>query len=172
MPLSAWRTTSRRRSVARTTPVWANCTGTVYADPIRTENAVHSLEHGAIWITYNPTISSTRTRSTASPHASTASLHADVAVPRPRAAPSLCSRGATSSRSTSADDERIDQFITALRLNPNAYPEVGASCSTNPRRSIPSNPPPFDPTPPGADAVPMDGTGATPATDEQIPAGG
>src|SRR5690606_388113 len=33
---------------------WADCTGTVYDVDIRHENAVHGLEHGAVWVTYNP----------------------------------------------------------------------------------------------------------------------
>jgi hypothetical protein len=35
-------------------PVWQNCG--VYAQPVTTANAVHSLEHGAVWITYRPGI--------------------------------------------------------------------------------------------------------------------
>jgi hypothetical protein len=33
---------------------WQNCMGDVYDAPIASEHAVHSLEHGAVWVTYNP----------------------------------------------------------------------------------------------------------------------
>lgn len=34
-------------------PVWADCDAKVYTKAPAEENAVHSLEHGAVWITYN-----------------------------------------------------------------------------------------------------------------------
>ncbi|MEV8591762.1 DUF3105 domain-containing protein [Streptomyces sp. NPDC052012] len=34
-------------------PVWMNCNGDVYTKEINNTNAVHSLEHGAVWVTYN-----------------------------------------------------------------------------------------------------------------------
>ncbi|MFJ8824955.1 DUF3105 domain-containing protein [Streptomyces sp. NPDC102467] len=34
-------------------PVWMNCNGDVYGKSIPNENAVHALEHGSVWVTYN-----------------------------------------------------------------------------------------------------------------------
>jgi len=34
-------------------PNWQNCMGDVYDDPIAKEHAVHAMEHGAVWVTYD-----------------------------------------------------------------------------------------------------------------------
>ncbi|GAA5068265.1 DUF3105 domain-containing protein [Nocardia callitridis] len=146
---------------------WATCTGTVYPTAIRTENAVHSLEHGAVWIAYNPDkvdaagIATLREKVEGKPYTLMSPYPAmDTAI-------SLQSWG-HQLKVDSVDDQRINQFITALRLNNYAYPEVGADCSTIAFDT--DNPPPFDPTPPGPDAVPMDGKGL--ARDQSETGGG
>lgn len=150
--------------------IWATCTGTVYDQAIRTENAVHSLEHGAVWIAYNPDSVSGDDLSTLSDKVDGEAYTLMSPYPGLDTPVALQSWG-HQLKVDSADDERIDQFITALRLNQNTYPEIGASCSSIPDSGFdPDNPPPFDPSAPGPDAVPMDGGGIAP--DQSETAGG
>ncbi|MBF0661362.1 MULTISPECIES: DUF3105 domain-containing protein [unclassified Rhodococcus (in: high G+C Gram-positive bacteria)] len=149
--------------------VWATCTGTVYDQPVRTENMVHSLEHGAVWIAYNPDLVDDAARDALAGKVDGRTYTMMSPYPGLDSPISLQSWG-HQLKVDSADDERIDQFIASLRLNQYAYPEVGASCSTLPASFDPANPPPFDASEPGPDAVPMDG-GTVDGT-EQIPAGG
>lgn len=145
---------------------WATCTGTVYPNAVRTENMVHALEHGSVWIAYNPTqvsgdaLNLLKVRAEGKPYTMLSPYPGlDKAI-------SLQSWG-HQLKLDSADDPRIDEFIAALRSNPNGvYPEVGASCDAVPGSFDPDNPPPFDPTPPGKDAKPMDYKGTSTAQGE------
>ncbi len=135
--------------------VWAACNGVVYATAVRNENMIHSLEHGAVWIAYDPA------RVTG---AELAALQGVVrgqpylmispypGLDRPV---SLQSWG-HQLKLDSTDDPRITAFIRALRANPATHPEPGATCDVNPSTFDVDNPPPFDPTPPGPDAVPVE----------------
>ncbi|QNG18258.1 DUF3105 domain-containing protein [Rhodococcus triatomae] len=152
--------------------VWATCTGTVYPEPIRTENAVHSLEHGAVWITYDPDALSDDQREVLVDKVDGNTYMMLSPFPGQDTPISLQSWGHQLAVD-SADDERVDQFVNALRLNPNTHPEVGASCSTIPGSGFDTDTPPaFDPNPPGPDAVPMDGGGIQPDPSELVPGGG
>lgn len=154
---------------------WATCTGTVYEQAIRTENAVHSLEHGAVWVAYNPDTVSGDALATLEEKVDGETYMLLSPYPGLDTAVALQSWG-HQLKVDSVDDERIDQFITALRLNQNTYPEVGASCSSIPGSGFdPENPPAFDPSAPGPDAVPMDGGNIAPDPSEVgggVPAGG
>lgn len=155
--------------------VWATCTGIVYPEAIRTENAVHSLEHGAVWITYNPDdLNEDQIQSLADRVDGETQMMMSP-YPGLDTPVSLQSWG-HQLKLDSVDDERIGQFISALRLNRFAYPEVGASCASVPGAGDnafdPDNPPLFDASAPGADAVPMDGAGITPDASETSGAGG
>ncbi|WP_338886032.1 DUF3105 domain-containing protein [Rhodococcus sovatensis] len=151
---------------------WATCTGIVYPEAIRTENAVHSLEHGAVWITYNPDELSEDEISTLADKVDGETYMLMSPYPGQDTPVSLQSWG-HQLKVDSVDDDRVDQFISALRLNRYQYPEVGASCATVPGGGFdPDNPPLFDASAPGADAVPMDGGGITPDTSETSGMGG
>jgi len=146
---------------------WATCTGIVYPNAVRTENMVHALEHGAVWIAYNPqqitgdALNLLSVRAKGKPYTM---LSPYPGLDKPI---SLQSWG-HQLKLDDVNDARIDEFIAALRSNPNGvYPEVGASCDAVPGSFDPDNPPPFDPSKPGKDAKPMDYKGSSGAQPEQ-----
>ena len=104
----------------------ADCTGTVYDVDIRNENAVHSLEHGAVWITYDP-------QRVDEDGVATLRDLVDGRVglmlsPRPGLDASISVQAwRTQLTAGSATDERIAQFTDFMLKNPRA-PEPGAMC--------------------------------------------
>jgi Protein of unknown function (DUF3105) len=107
-------------------PNWADCTGTVYPKAIRSENAVHSLEHGAVWITYQPGLSSGEVDALKRRVAGVDYMFMSP-YPGLKTKISLQAWG-HQLFVDSADDERIDTFITDLKSNPENAPEPSASC--------------------------------------------
>ncbi len=107
-------------------PNWMRCLGDVYPAPIANEHALHSLELGAVWITYNPSLPAGQVRKLADKVRDNDDM---LMSPYPGLdKPISLQAWGFQLRLDNADDNRIDKFIKALRHN--AALEAGASCST------------------------------------------
>jgi hypothetical protein len=115
---------------------WADCTGTVYPQPIANENAVHMLEHGAVWVTYREGLDPAKVATLTS---LISGLDHTALSPYPdlRSAVSLQAWG-YQLFVDDPTDPRIAQFIQLLRGNPDTTPEPGATCSNPSFKSHPS----------------------------------
>jgi len=104
--------------------VWQNCG--IYDEPVMAENVIHSMEHGAVWLTYNPELNGDdvaylqdlvrgQTFIILSPYPTQES---DV----------VATAWSVQIEADSVTDSRIEEFIERYRLGPTT-PERGASCS-------------------------------------------
>ncbi|MQA60023.1 MAG: DUF3105 domain-containing protein [Actinophytocola sp.] len=150
--------------------IWADCSGVVYPQGVRSENLVHSLEHGAVWIAYDPEKVSDDDKVLLEVRAEKKPFTVMSPYPGLDKPISLQSWG-HQLKVDDAGDIRIDQFIAALRRNPNTTPEPDAGCTPPPGSFDVANPPPFDPSEPGKDAKPMD-YGGNAGMNPDAPAGG
>ncbi len=105
-------------------PVWQNCG--FYDSPVRNENAVHSMEHGAVWITYQPDLSADQVEVLRN----LAHDNSYVLVsPYPDSpSPVVASAWGKQLRLDSANDPRLEQFVSTYREGPET-PEPGAPCT-------------------------------------------
>ncbi|WP_233451824.1 DUF3105 domain-containing protein [Rubrobacter xylanophilus] len=105
-------------------PVWQNCG--FYDEPVREENAVHSLEHGAVWITYRPDLPREQVERLRELAQSQTYILVSSYPELP--APVFASAWGKQLRLDSANDERLEQFVRAYRQGPQT-PEPGAACT-------------------------------------------
>ena len=105
-------------------PVWQN--EGFYEEPVRDENAVHTLEHGAVWITYSPDLPQDQKdeirQLVEGQTCMLASPHPDLP------APVVASAWGKQLTLESADSPDLERFVRAYRLGPQT-PEVGAACT-------------------------------------------
>ncbi|MER5640703.1 DUF3105 domain-containing protein [Kitasatospora sp. NPDC002227] len=108
-------------------PQWLNCMGTVYDKPVENENAVHSLEHGAVWVTYNKKATPEDIK-TLSDRVKKTTYSLMSPYPDEQGTITLSAWG-TQLVVDKADDPRVAEFFTKYVQGPQTQ-EPGASCST------------------------------------------
>ena len=98
----------------------------IYNDPVGSWNAVHSLEHGAVWVTYQPDLAADQIAILAGD----ATGHDHVLLsPFPElGSPVVLSAWGLQLQVDSASDPRVQTFIKKYENGPQ-NPEPGAACS-------------------------------------------
>ena len=101
---------------------WQTCG--IYDTPVLPQNAIHSLEHGAVWITYHPDLSEA---DLAQLYEAVDGLPEVLLSPYPdQEAPVVLTVWDRQLVLESASDNRVDEFITRYRNR--TGPEASASC--------------------------------------------
>ncbi|MHB1612760.1 MAG: DUF3105 domain-containing protein [Actinomycetes bacterium] len=114
-------------------PIWLNCG--VYDQPVPNEHAVHDLEHGAVWITYRPSLPAAEVRQLQAFEArqslvgATGSRYVDVSPYRGLSSPIVISSWGFQLRVSSPTDSRLQRFVDAFRASSTYAPEPGGECT-------------------------------------------
>ncbi|MFE6842386.1 DUF3105 domain-containing protein [Streptomyces sp. NPDC057686] len=108
-------------------PRWMNCNGDVYKNPVPEVNAVHSLEHGAVWVTYNEKAAKGDVDQLAGKVAKTP--YTLMSPVKEQAGAIMLSAWGKQLTVDKADDPRVAQFFTKYVQGPQT-PEPGAACTS------------------------------------------
>ncbi|MET8559962.1 DUF3105 domain-containing protein [Streptomyces flaveolus] len=107
-------------------PVWLNCNGDVYTKAVPEENAVHSLEHGAVWVTYTDKAAEADVDALAAKVKKTP--YSLMSPYEDQDAPLILSAWGHQVAVKSAKDPEVDKFF-ATYVQGRQTPEPGASCT-------------------------------------------
>lgn len=104
-------------------PIWQNCG--IYDEPVETKHVLHSLEHGAVWVTYSPELSDD---DVATLQDTVRNENFVVLSPYPRLqSPVVLTAWGIQLEVDDVDDSRIAAFIERYQQGPQT-PELGATC--------------------------------------------
>jgi hypothetical protein len=98
----------------------------VYTDPIKNEHGVHSLEHGAVWITYQPSLPADQI--TYLQNLTKQSDHRLLSPYPGIDSPVIITAWGYQLRLDNANDPRLMEFIQKYEQGPTT-PELGAECA-------------------------------------------
>lgn len=104
-------------------PVWLNCG--VYDEPVPSELAVHSLEHGAVWVTYRSDLPADQVRTLVD------RVPGEYMVLSPfegLSSPVVASAWGVQLALDGPEDPRLEEFVREYRQGPQT-PEPGAACT-------------------------------------------
>jgi hypothetical protein len=115
---------------------WMTCG--IYDKAVPNERAVHNLEHGAVWITYQPSLPQAQVsalrafverQNTVSPGGAPASRYMDLSPYPGLPAPIVISAWGFQLKLTSPSDPRLQQFVNTFRASSKYSPEYGGECT-------------------------------------------
>jgi hypothetical protein len=93
-------------------PLWQNCG--FYREPVRDRRAVHSMDHGVVWITYRPDLPK-RQLETLRPYGNENYV---MVSPYPgQDAPVIATSWRVQLELDTADDPRLDQFVNEFKIS-------------------------------------------------------
>ena len=104
--------------------VWQNCG--IYTDPVQTGNAIHSMEHGAVWISYRPDLAADEVAELQQMVRGETFLL--LSPYEGQESPIVVTAWGLQLKVDSASDGRIQDFIDRYRLGPTT-PELGGACT-------------------------------------------
>ncbi|MFF7309309.1 DUF3105 domain-containing protein [Streptomyces sp. NPDC008137] len=105
---------------------WMTCDGTVYTKAIGKENAVHSLEHGAVWVTYNDKAADADVKALGDKVSKTP--YTLMSPVDDQSGKIMLSAWGYQLTVDKASDPRVEQFLTRY-VQGSQTPEPGAACT-------------------------------------------
>lgn len=105
---------------------WMNCNGDVYTKAIANENAVHSLEHGAVWVTYTSKAAKADVEALAQKVKNTP--YTLMSPVEDQKDPIMLTAWGAQRTVTGADDPNVGKFFEKY-VQGDQTPEKGAACT-------------------------------------------